>query len=80
MKLYHNDFERRGEMNLYTELETWIMAIESLKNTYLEKLLLSCADGPGKFEGLLAGQYIAYACCQSMLTDLLNKYKAEKAS
>ncbi|NLJ83906.1 MAG: hypothetical protein GX336_03230 [Halanaerobiaceae bacterium] len=67
-------------MNLYVELETCILAIESLKNTYLEKLLLSCADGKGKFEGLLVGQYIAYASCQSMLTDLLNKYKEEKVS
>ena len=49
----------------------------------LEKLLLSCADGPGKiYEGpSWPGQYIAYACCQEHVDGFAQQvYKAEKAS
>lgn len=63
-----------GQMKLLEELRFCIMALESLKMCYLEKLLYD--ENEDKiFKGLIAGQYIAYACCHSILSDLADKHE-----
>lgn len=61
-------------MKLLDELQLCIMVIDSLKITYLEKIL-NDENGSENAGDLIAGQYIAYACCQSILTDLINKHE-----
>lgn len=45
--------------------------------SYLEKLLDNENENKNS-GGLIAGQYIAYACCQSILIDLANKHEKRK--
>jgi len=66
-------------MKLLEELRLCITALESLKMCYLKKLL-DDENEDKNFQGLVAGQYIAYACCQSILTDLADKHENRKDS
>lgn len=58
------------------DLEQCIDALESLKNSCLKKSLSKEYELEGVAD-VIAGQYIAYASCQSILLDLLEKYQGK---
>jgi len=62
-----------GEMELLDELRICIIALEKLKNSCLEKSM-EINYGNSGFADLIASKYIAYASCQSILIELVDKY------
>ena len=61
-------------MDLLSELKICSMAMDSLKNSYLE-YFLSEKSRTKSINDLITGQYIAYASCHSILLDLIEKYE-----
>lgn len=61
-------------MGILDDLQQCINALESMKNGCLEKSLSKEYELKGVAD-VIAGQYIAYASCQSILLDLLEKYQ-----
>ena len=61
-------------MELLTELKICMEAFEVLKKHYQNKLMNDCQDNT-RIADVYAGQYIAYACCYSVLLELIEKYK-----
>jgi len=64
-------------MDLLEELKICIMAVESLKTSYLDHFYREQCKS-NNINDLITGQYIAYASCHSILLDLVKKYEKEK--
>lgn len=60
-------------MELLDELRICIMVLDTLKTDYLEKSLEKIETEMAV--DLMTGQYIAYANCQSLLMDLVEKHE-----
>lgn len=60
-------------MELLEELKICIMVLDTLKIDYLEKSLEKIETG--MTVDVMTGQYIAYASCQSILIDLVEKHE-----
>lgn len=61
-------------MDLLTELKICMEVLEVLKKHYLEKSMNDYQVN-NRIVDIYAGQYIAYASCYSILTELIEKYK-----
>lgn len=61
-------------MGLLEELRICINVLNSMKASYLEKLLEEKFN-VGEAANLIIGQYVAYASCESILLDLVKKYE-----